>query len=147
MKKSILIITISLISSFTFSQELGFRLGQVTASDAAIDAIFSTGQFNRIHANLSFGGGGMAVDTLWDFLYRPFKIEDEEGFFWYVGAGPSMYINDPFLLSAMSEVGVEYRFEDVPISLGFDWRPTLVIVEQTDFVVDFFGFNARYVFN
>lgn len=147
MKKLISLCILSIVGiTYLPAQELGVRVGQVTGGDVAVDAIFSTGEFNRVHADAAFGNGGLGVDLLWDFLYRPLQIEQEDGFYWYVGAGPSVFFNDPFFLSAMSEVGVEYRLADVPISLSIDWRPTLVLVETTDLTFDFFGFNARYVF-
>lgn len=147
MKKLLILLSFMAFGTITANaQELGIRFGDVTGGDVAVDAIFATGKFNRIHADVSFGNGGLGVDALWDFLYRPINIDQEEGFYWYVGAGPSVFLNDPFFLSAMSEVGAEYRFSDVPLSLSIDWRPTLVLVENTDFVTNFFGFNARYVF-
>lgn len=136
------------IASFsaTHAQELGIRIGNVTAGEAAIDAIISAGEFNRVHANLSFGSAGVGADALWDFLYFPFTVENEKGFYAYAGAGPSILFGDPFALAAMSEAGVEYRFDEVPLSLSFDWRPTLVIIENTRLDFTFFGFNARYIF-
>ena len=144
MKKIIVLASFLLLSFVGFSQELGIRLGDVVGNDAAIDAIFQTGKFNRLHADVSFGNG-VGVEVLWDFLYRPFNIEGE-GFNWYVGAGPSMLIEDPFFLGVSGEVGLEYRFDGVPIALGLDWRPTFYIIEDTDFRADGFGFNARYIF-
>jgi len=144
MKKIIVLAAFMLLSFVGFSQELGIRIGDVVGNDAAIDAVFKTGKFNRLHADVSFGNG-VGVEVLWDFLYRPFSIEGE-GFNWYVGAGPSMFLDDPFFLGISGEIGIEYRFNGVPIALGLDWRPTFFIIEDTDFRTEGFGFNARYIF-
>ncbi len=125
------------------SQEIGVRLGDVSPGPVAIDGVFGLGQFSRIHADVSFGNGGIGIYALWDFLYRPVG---GEAFNWYLGVGPYMQINDPFWLGAAFEVGLEYRFETVPIALGVDYRPTLSIIEKTDFHWDGFGINVRYVF-
>mgnify|MGYP006953448024 CR=1 FL=1 len=73
MKKIFLALALAL-GTFTISnaQELGIRFGgHAGYGSAAVDAIFGTGDFSRIHADLSFGGNGLGIDVLWDFLYRP----------------------------------------------------------------------------
>lgn len=128
------------------AQELGVRFGDVVGGNVAVDGVFATSEFSRIHADVSFGDNGVGLDALWDFVYRPLEV-DAPGFFWYAGVGPSLYLHDPVWLSAAGEVGIDYRFEEVPISLSFDWRPTLRIVEDTNMLFGLFGLNVRYVFN
>ena len=143
MKKILLVAFIAIASaSMSNAQELGLRFGDVSGGNVAIDAIFSTGEFNRIHADISFGNG-VGIDVLWDFLYRPLG---GEAFNWYVGVGPYMQIDDPFWFGVAGEVGLEYRFSTVPIAIGIDWRPSLSIVETTDLHVNGFGFNVRWRF-
>lgn len=143
MKKLFLVIITSIvIYSFSSAQELGVRFGNVSAGNVAIDGVFSVSKFSRIHADVSFGNG-VGLDALWDFLYRPLG---DEAFNWYLGAGPYMQIDDPFWFGAAFEAGLEYRFKEAPIAIGMDWRPRLSIVETTDFHVEGFGFNIRYVF-
>jgi hypothetical protein len=125
------------------AQELGARFGDALGnkSSVAIDAVFATGKYNRIHADVSFGNG-VGVEALWDFMYRPLG---DSPLNWYAGVGPSLFLGDPFILGASGELGLEFRFKDAPIVLGADWRPTFVIVQNTDFNSGF-GFNVRYVF-
>ncbi len=125
------------------AQEAGIRFGNALGNknSVAIDGVFALGKFSRIHADVSFGNG-VAMEALWDFLYKPIS---DSPINWYVGVGPSLYLSDPFALGASGEIGIEYRFKDAPIALGLDYRPTFVIVENTDFV-NSFGFNVRYVF-
>ena len=127
----------------THAQELGLRFGDVAGGNVAVDGIFSSGQFSRIHADVSFGHHGLGVEALWDMLYRPLG---PDGFHWYVGAGPYLFIGDPFQLGFSGEIGIEYRFKDAPIALGADWRPTLRIVDNTDMIWERAGFNVRYIF-
>lgn len=123
------------------AQEIGLRFGDVSAGNVAIDGIFSTGDFSRIHADVSFGNG-LGVDALWDFVYRPLG---DEALNWYAGVGPYIQIADPFWLGVVGELGIDYQFDTVPISLSFDWRPALSIVEKTQLHWGGFGLNVRYV--
>ena len=125
------------------AQELGIRFGNALGnkSSVAVDGIFALGKYSRIHADVSFGNG-VALEALWDFLYKPVS---DSPINWYVGVGPSLYLSSPFALGASGEVGLEYRFTDIPLAIGLDYRPTFVLVEKTDFV-NSFGLNVRYVF-
>nr|WP_321354724.1 hypothetical protein [uncultured Draconibacterium sp.] len=156
MKKRLQKIVLTLVLAFAGmfignAQELGVRFGDVSAGSVAIDGIFSTGEFNRLHADLSFGDG-VAADLLWDFLYRPLT---DEAFNWYMGVGPYLAILDEdsyddetnFNLGAAFEIGLEYRFVDIPLALGLDYRPALEIIDNTSFHWGGFGLNVRYVFN
>jgi hypothetical protein len=143
MKKVLLVFAIA-IASVTFgnAQELGVRFGDISGGNVAIDGLFSTGQCSRLLADLSIGDG-VGIDLLWDFLYRPLS---DEAFNWYVGVGPYIQIDDPFWLGIAGEIGMEYRFNSVPIALGIDYRPSISIIEETDFHANGFGFNIRYRF-
>lgn len=142
--KKILITLVIVLSGYTVSnaQELGIRFGDISGGNVALDAIFSTGDFSRVHADVSFGNG-VGIDLLWDFLYRPLG---EEAFNWYVGAGPYTFIGDPFQLGIVGEVGLEYHFKEVPIAIGGDWRPWFRLIDNTDIGWGGFGLNVRYVF-
>ncbi|MCF6352259.1 MAG: outer membrane insertion C- signal [Cyclobacteriaceae bacterium] len=129
----------------SYAQEIGARFGSVVGGNVAVDAVFSVGEFSRIHADVSFGNG-LGVEALWDFFYRPVDIGGET-FNWYAGAGPSLLFNDPFFFGISGEIGLEYHFDGIPIALGVDWRPTFWLVETTSFKADGFGFNARFVIN
>ncbi|NVK84110.1 MAG: outer membrane insertion C- signal [Cytophagia bacterium] len=146
MRRLIMLFSLVILGALSANaQELGTRIGNVNGGDIALDAVFSSGNFSRIHADVSFGKDIVGIDALWDFLYRPFEAEGET-FFWYVGAGPFLGIGDDFTLGAAGEIGVEYHFPSIPLAIGLDWRPGLRIIDDTDFSVDGFGLNLRYVF-
>jgi len=143
MKKILLILAVVIVSySYSNSQEVGVRFGDVSGGSVALDAVFSTGDFNRIHADISFGNG-VGIDALWDFIYRPLG---DEAFNWYAGAGPYIFIGSDFNLGAVGEIGLEYRFNTVPISIGADYRPAFELIDHTSFHFGGFGFNVRYRF-
>lgn len=148
MKKLLLILTLA-AATFTLSnaQEIGVRFGSFTGNGGvALDGIFATGDFSRIHADVSFGRG-IGIDALWDFIYRPLG---NEAFDWYLGAGPFLYIpfdaDYDFGLGAIGEIGISYTFEAVPISISGDWRPYFRLLETTNISLGGFGLNVRFVF-
>ncbi|WP_066627712.1 outer membrane insertion C- signal [Labilibacter marinus] len=144
MRKAFLITVIAFFAiSYVHAQEVGLRFGDVSGGNVAIDGVFSTGNFSRIHADVSFGNGGMGIDALWDFLYMPLG---KEAFNWYVGAGPYAFIGNDFALGAVGEIGLEYQFKEVPLVVGADWRPGLQIIDNTNLFAGGFGLNVRWVF-
>lgn len=126
------------------AQEIGVRFGQISGdNNVAVDGVFTTNG-SRIHANVSFGDG-LGIDALWDFIYKSLG-SDVDGLHWYAGVGPSAYFGDDFWLGASGEIGLEYVFGEVPISIGLDYRPTFWLIEETDFEAGGFGLNIRYRF-
>jgi hypothetical protein len=125
------------------AQEIGLRFGQLNGNPVAVDGIFSTGEFSRIHANVSFGGNGLGIDALWNPIYDDIPDTD---FKWYAGFGPSIYLSEDFRLGGAGEIGAEYAFSEVPITVGLDFRPYFFLVQQTEFRAGF-GLNIRWRLN
>ena len=43
--------------------------------------------------------------------------------------------------------GLEFKVPDVPLSLGFDWRPVFQLTHDTDFEAGRFGIALRFTLN
>ncbi len=148
LKKSLLLfLLISGAMMMTNAQELGVRFGSFTGKGGvALDAVFSSSEFSRIHADLSVGGG-IGFDLLWDFIYRPVS---DEAFNWYLGVGPFGYLPwdnaESLAIGAVGEIGLLYAFNSAPITLSADWRPYFRLIDNTDISYGGFGLNVRYVF-
>jgi hypothetical protein len=141
MKKILVFSLLAFVAiQFSNAQEIGIRVGDVVGGNAAIDLVipFKAG---RLHADVSFGHG-VGIEALYDFLYG----EIGSGFYYYVGLGAYTVIHDPFFLGLVGEGGVEYRFAEVPIAFGADWRPSFQILDNTNFYVGGFGVNIRWIF-
>ena len=110
-------------------------------SIVAIDGVFTTTDFTRIHADISFANG-VGGDVLWDFIYKPIEGEDLH---WYVGAGPYAFMGQPLKIGLMAEVGWAYQFKNVPIVLAMDWRPAVQILSTTKLNFQGIGLNLRYL--
>lgn len=145
MKKILFIVMLSFtMAGFADAQELGVRFGDTSSGNSfAIDGVFGAGKFSRIHTDVSFGHRSVEIDALWDFIYKPIG---KEAFNWYVGAGPYIIFQDHFELGVAAEVGLEYKFKVVPISLSADWRPNVSLIEEANLYAGGFGINIRYVF-
>lgn len=147
-KKSFLILLlISGAMMMTNAQELGLRFGSFTGNGGvALDAVFSSSEFSRIHADLSLGSG-IGFDILWDFIYRPIS---DEVFNWYLGVGPFGYLpwdnTESLALGVVGEIGLLYAFNTIPFTISADWRPYLRLINNTNFSYSGFGLNIRYVF-
>lgn len=142
----ILSIVILLFAAGNFdlrAQEVGIRFGDFYGNNVAIDGIFALGEFSRIHADVSFGGNGLGIDALWNPIYDDIPDTDLQ---WYAGFGPALYLGDDFRFGVAGEVGAEYAFSDVPITIGLDFRPYLFLIEETEFRAGF-GLNVRWRLN
>lgn len=143
MKTTLLCCSLLILGASVCSgQEIGARWGDATGGDWAVDMVLGTAKFNRIHADVSFGNG-VGIDLLWDLLYRPLG---EEALYYYAGFGPYAFFDDPFIFGVVGELGLEYRFKDIPLVVGGDWRPSLRLTQDVDFGARGFGLNVRYVF-
>ncbi|HEY6172160.1 MAG TPA: outer membrane insertion C- signal [Candidatus Kapabacteria bacterium] len=143
MKKLILLLLVMSFASSIRAQEIGVRIGDVVGHRAAIDAVFNTEGPARIHADLSFGNGGVGIEVLWDIVYRQIGNSD---FDWYLGVGPTALFHNDAHVGLSGEIGVEAHFVDAPIAIGVDWRPTMYVIQSTDFDPSGFGLNIRFVF-
>jgi hypothetical protein len=132
---------VSLFAGFVHAQEIGVRFGDIVGNNVAVDVVFGS-KGSRIHADVSFGDG-VGIEALVDLVVRPLS---GEAFHYYLGFGAFSWIGDPFRLGISGELGLEYRFNSLPIAIGLDWRPALRLISETKFFADRFGFNIRFVF-
>jgi hypothetical protein len=141
MKKWVVISLLFFSISLMQAQEIGARFGDISGGNVAVDAVFSTTNYSRVHGDISFGDG-VGIDLLVDFVNKPFGVE---AFDWYAGIGPYSFLGSPFELGLVGEIGLEYHFRGIPIAIGGDWRPFFRLIDNTDFGWGNFGFNVRLV--
>jgi len=107
----------------------------------------------------------MAVEGLFSFgdplaigamveLHKPLA---SEGLTWFYGGGAyigfvkKVNVNtqktttDPNF-GAMGVIGLDYKFNNVPLNLSLDWKPELNIVSDINFEPAAIGFTARFTF-
>ncbi len=125
------------------AQEIGLRFGEMTGNNVAIDGVIAWKE-SRLHSNISFGDT-VGIDFVYDFVFLP--INKMDNFYYYLGIGLTTVFGDNFTFGGVGEVGIEYRFVNSPIILGFDYKPAVLVLPKTDFAWTNIGFNIRYVFN
>lgn len=144
MKMRLLLLLCLLSFGVIQAQEIGLRSGGINGNwGIAIDGVFDV-DISRLHADLGIYNKGVEVDVLWHLVYEPLPYVDS--FFGYIGLGSSVRFANPFLLGVAGEFGIEYRFNNRPLVLGADWRPTFWLIENTDFGAGRWGINARWNF-
>ncbi len=147
MKKLLLSAILLFALSFNANaQELGVRWGNIGFNDFGLDAIIGLGRFDRVHADVAFGGGNgqdVGVDALFDFAYRPLGSTNLN---WYAGIGPSLSFGNDLWFGASGEIGLEYHFQGIPLVLGADYRPTYWFTPETEWGADGWGVNLRWRF-
>ena len=143
MKRFLLILSLAFSLPYIGgAQELGLRFGDIVNNDVAIDGVIDLNR-GRIHADVSFGSGRVGLEVLYDFLYKELC---GESVYWYLGAGGFTSFGDPLHVGASGEAGAEYRFRNIPLVVGFDWRPAWRIIDNMTFFTDRFGVNVRWSF-
>ena len=140
--KSLVFGALLLTSYSGVSQEIGVRWGDALGNEIALDAMINFGKFSRTHVDLTFGDD-FGLELLGHFLNKPLGSSNLN---LYSGVGVSMYFGDPFLFGVAGEIGLEYRFANIPIVIGADWRPVYVFHDGGDFETGGFGINARFAF-
>lgn len=118
--------------------ELGLRIGD----DIAADATMPIGKEPRLHSTVYFDHFG--IGAYLDWLFR--LSEGPANLRFYPGVGPEMYFDDEFDLAIAGNFGVEWAFSEIPLTVGFDWRPALRLTHDTDFLTKNWGFTARFRF-
>lgn len=151
--KYVCLVLISMFFNACFGQnsdlkglELGLRFGSSINSGAALDVVYPY-EDNRIHGNLGFFRSGFSLAGFYNW-----KKPLADGFDWYYGPGLVLGSNNyenRFKSARLyggvgAEIGVEYPLHEVPLSLGLDFRPTLIFGGFNAFEFSFFGFNIRY---
>ncbi len=151
MKKIILIIivlTFIVPAERVFSQQyklgLGIRLSNNSPTlSNSISAKYFLDASTAIEGLLSYGGH-FGIGALYD-IHKPLDLP---GLQWYYGFGGYLGFqgNDTYL-GPTGTVGLDYKFEKIPLNLSLDWKPELDILPKISFVGDAFGLSARFTLN
>jgi hypothetical protein len=160
MKRALLAITLltGMAASTTLhAQDYRTALGvRLSSAAATVNNSISFKQFitdkTAIEALFSFGDP-VALGALVEF-HKPLAAS---GMTWFYGAGgylgfrktynPNKQRNesDP-QFGGMGVIGLDYKFNGIPLNLSLDWKPELNIVSDINFEPAAIGFSARFTF-
>ena len=112
------------------------------------DAILKTGISYR-----HLGRNGLALEALLSFkpvtlglMAEKFKPLNVTGLNWFYGGGAYVAFEGRNNLGALGIVGLDYKFEGLPINLSLDWKPELQIIRDVEFEPAAVGLGVRFVF-
>lgn len=104
---------------------------------------------------LTTRGKGINITGLYEW-HGP--LGEVPNFFWYVGGGAHIgfwddnsYSRDEpftgsyFIIGLDGILGMEYTFEEIPLNLSLDWKPTINIIERSGFWGDELAISVRYI--
>jgi len=108
---------------------------------------------------LSWRWDGFVVTGLYEFQ-KPLNIEGVSNLDWYIGGGahigfwgannyyygPADRVNSYTVGGLDFILGMEYTFDEVPITLSLDWKPAFNIFGDSHWWGDGGAFSVRYVF-
>lgn len=130
---------------------LGVRLGGGQGYNAELSYLHGLGS-NRLELDLGWHGddGWTAISLTGVYQWTG---EIGSGFGWFGGVGAHVGYwnydainNSDIALALVAQVGVEYKFQAVPIQLSLDIRPRFYILPETDFHWGDFALGIRYCF-
>jgi len=107
---------------------------------------------DAIEGLVSSRWSGFNITGLYEFHSRAFNTPRLN---WYYGAGghigswkgsrDSDRDNYTFL-GIDGIIGIEYNIEAIPFNISLDWKPTLNILGETEFLADELAISFRYIF-
>jgi hypothetical protein len=143
----------STVQAQDYQTALGVRL---SSSSAMVNNSISIKHFisekSAIEGLLSFGDP-LAIGALYE-LHKPLAAS---GLTYFYGAGgyiaflkkvntnTNKTTTDPNF-GAQGVLGLDYKFNNIPLNISIDWKPELNIVSDINFEPAAIGFTARFCF-
>ncbi len=139
--------------SGAYAQEGGndYRLGfgvrfsspaPTLSNSVSVKYMMPTG--NAIEGLISFGGR-FGIGGLYE-VHR--TLNGTPGLKWFYGGGAYLgFQSSTTYLGPTGIVGLDYKFNNIPLNLSIDWKPELDILPKIDFVPDAFAITARFTLN
>jgi hypothetical protein len=147
MKKVVLMIIIVLctVGSRSYAQEYKMAIGaRFTNAQATVNNSISFRYFLN---------EGSALEALVSFdplsiggLYEVFRPLGAPGLQWFFGGGGYVSFSDNDVLGAMGIIGMDYKFQKIPLNISLDWKPELNLVKEVGFEAATVGLGIRFAF-
>ncbi len=142
MKKLLFVSAFLLLISSSVSAQSNWEAGIRTDFDRVALDVTIPFKAPRLHATATFGNN-FTLGTYFDWLFA--LDGGPTGLKFYPGVGPEFYFGNSFNLGVAGNFGAEYSF-NIPLTIGFDWRPGFVITDDFRWRSGNWGFMARFRF-
>jgi len=136
-------ISVASLHAQDYKLGLGIRLSSASPTLSNSVSVKYFFQENRaIDGLISFGGSRFGIGGLYEIHNA---LNATEGLKWYYGAGAYVGFQDhDTYLGPTGVVGLDYKFQNIPLNLSLDWKPELDIIPRINFVPDAFALTARF---
>ncbi len=123
---------------------LGLRLSNSTPTlNNSITGKYFVSDQKAVEGMLSFGSK-FALGALLE-MHKPLNVE---GLTWMYGAGVyAGVLEKEVYIGPTGILGLDYKFNVVPINLSLDWKPELDITPAINFIPDAFALSVRFTLN
>lgn len=147
-KKILVVATCVLIVSSTFAQKTNYTnsIGLRLSGKAGITYKHFLNANNALEAATYFGNGFTTLNATYQHHE---EIKNAQGLKWYYGGGVSLVTasNAGLNFGIVGVVGLDYKFEKIPLNLSLDYQPYFGFGNIRGFGKDFLGGLAvRYTF-
>ena len=141
----ILFVSISVcIQAQNYNSAIGVRLGPNTAN---ITAGFTLKHFINENTALEAIIGvnnGLGICGLYE---KHFDIEAVKNLQWLAGFGGYVaFTGSNTAIGGAGIIGLDYKFEEIPLNVTLDWKPELNIISKVGFEASGIGLSARFTF-
>jgi hypothetical protein len=147
MKKRIIVIIIlfSLIND-SYAQDYKTALGvRLSSSGPLVNNSISLKHF--IGTSIAVEGLlSLSDPTAIGVLVEKHKPMGETALNWYYGAGAYVGFHNTSKFGGQAVLGIDYKFQNVPLNISIDWKPELNIISKIYFEPAALGFTARFTF-
>lgn len=129
-------------SAQLYKSALGVRLSSSPAVvNNSVTFKYFVSERSALEALLSFGDP-VAIGLMYE-VHRPINVE---GLQWFYGGGGYIGFDSDVALGAMGVIGLDYKFNNLPINLSLDWKPELNFIDDINFEPAAIGLSVRFVF-
>ncbi len=128
-------------SAQEYKMGLGVRLSSAQATvNNAVSFKYFLNENHALEGLVSFDPASIGV--LYEF-HRPLGAP---GFQWYFGGGGYVAFSGDNVVGGMGVIGLDYKFQNIPLNFSLDWKPELNLVKDISFEAAAIGLSIRFAF-
>lgn len=139
---------IAVISSTAFAQDYSKAVGIRLSPNSAVITSGFTGKYflNEKAAVEGIIGinNGLGICGLYELH---FPIDAVSHLSWFAGGGGYVaFRNSSTFIGGAGIIGLDYKFDEIPLNLSLDWKPELNLISKIAFESSGIGLSARFTF-
>jgi len=149
MKKSIMfLVFIAFVSTVAQAQSYTNAAGvRLTSNSSAITSGFTIKHFldegTALEAIVGVNNG-LGICGLYE---KHFNIEAVNNLQWFAGFGGYVAFNNRNTnIGGAGIIGLDYKFDEIPLNISLDWKPELNIISKVGFEGSGVGLSVRFTF-